>query len=126
MGDGGQRVPGARRRDARRLDHHIQPVRRDQRQGIVGQMGGATLTRRREGGGGELLGRPASGAARLARPLHIQVGNPQDLHPGGASHLGQEHGAELAGPDEADPDGAARDHALLQETEEVHDDDSLS
>ena len=73
-----------------------------------------------EGRGGELLGRPPGAAARLARPLHVQVGNPQDLHPRGEPRLGQEHGAELAGPDEADPDGELLFRPFEQHSVEIH------
>jgi hypothetical protein len=50
----------------------------------------------------------------------LQVSEPDQVHAAGAAHLGQEHGPELAGADQADPDRAAGSLAAEQQGVQVH------
>jgi hypothetical protein len=71
------------------------------------------------GGGDAVLGptdRPAGGA----RSVGGEVGDGRDFEARGCGHLRQEHGAELAGADQSDPDRPAGSEALLQQGVEVH------
>jgi hypothetical protein len=89
--------------DARKADHRI-GVRGD-----VGRARGDGLAERR---GRELLRRPAGGGELPSCPPDIEVGDGDDVQALRQARLRQEHGAEFAGADHADPDGAARELAL--------------
>ena len=101
------------------VDEHLD-VGVDQRIGVVGHDGLAGRKRF-----GEILrdlprNIPAGVLQRLARALRNQIGEPNHVQPARGAGLRQEHGAELAGADQADPDRAAGFGALTQHTGEVH------
>ena len=80
----------------------------------------ALLQRVAERRRGELLGRPAGGRELAARALDVEIGDRDDMHAARQPRLRQEHGAELAGADQADGDGLAGGFAFEQEGVEVH------
>jgi hypothetical protein len=96
MADAGERVAG-------RLDHHLD-VR-------IGDQCGAVLD---EAGAPDALVVPADGAAGGFRPRRVEVGDGHHVEVRRTRDLGEEHRAELAGADEADPDGACRLDAAAQ------------
>ena len=49
--------------------------------------------------------RPARRGEGLPRLVRIQIGDAENMDTDGRPRLGQEHGAELTGPDQADPHG---------------------
>ncbi len=53
----------------------------------------------------ELLGRPAGGGELAPGALDVEIGDRDDVQAAGQPRLRQEHGAELAGADQADGDG---------------------
>ncbi len=113
MADAGPGVAGS-------LDHHVEVLARQQSLGVVAHIGRARGGRGVERGGGVTFRRPAGLRQRRARVLGVQVGDGEQVHPGGAARLGQEHGAELAGPDEADAQGPALLGPPHELTMEVH------
>ena len=54
------------------------------------------------------------------RTLRLQVGDREDVQPWGEPGLGEEHGAELAGADQAHPDRPAGLSPLPEKTMEIH------
>ena len=114
------RVHDAGLRDAGRLDDHLDAGMRDQRLRVGGDMGAALLQRVAERGRGILLGRPAGGGELAPRALDIEIGDADHVQALGQPRLRQEHGAELAGADQADGDGPAGGFAFEQEGVEVH------
>jgi hypothetical protein len=66
------------------------------------------------------LGFPADAGQVGAGALRREVGDAHQMHAGGARYLGQVHGAELAGPDQADAHRAPFGGALLEFAVEVH------
>src|SRR5690606_18217400 len=113
-------VARAGARIASRLDHHVQARRGDQGGAVVGQVGSPGAGGALEVGRVHLLVGPAGVAHEAARALRLEVGYPEHLQPWGEPGLGQEHGAKLAGADQADPDRLAGCGALLEETVQVH------
>ena len=63
---------------------------------------------------------PADRAAGGAGAVGRQIGDRGDLQARRRRHLGQEHRAEFAGADQADPDRTAGGETLLQQGEQVH------
>jgi hypothetical protein len=120
MRDRGERVADAGLGHPGRLDDHLDLRTGDQRRRIVAHMGAAGLVRlgvraRRVG-----LRVPAGGAQLVACPRHIEIGNADHVHAGRAAHLGEEHGAELAGADQPDGDRAAGRGAFEELGVQVH------
>ena len=72
---------------------------------IGGDMRGALLQRVAERRRRELLGRPAGGRKLASRALDVEIGDRDDMQAARQPRLRQEHGAELAGADQADGDG---------------------
>ena len=67
------------------------------------------------------LRRPAGAGQRLARTLRRHIGHRHDVQAGGAPRLGEEHGAELAGPDQPHAHGPALFRTGRKHPMEVHD-----
>jgi hypothetical protein len=63
---------------------------------------------------------PSAGGERLAGALGRKIRDADQVHAARAPHLGEEHGAELAGSDQSDRDGAAGRLALEQQRMEIH------
>jgi hypothetical protein len=118
--DRGERVADARLRDPGRLDDYLDLRTGDQRRRVVADVGTAGLAR--FGERGRRIGRrvPAGGAQLVARPRDIEVGDAGHVHAGRAAHLGEKHGAELAGADQPDGDGPAGRGALEEFCVQVH------
>ena len=79
-------------------------------------MGAARLERVAERSGGDLLGRPAGGRELAVGARDIEIGDADDVQTLGQPRLRQKHGAELAGADQADGDGAAGGFAFEQQS----------
>ena len=88
--DRGQRMGDAGRRRAGRVDHHID---------LIG--GGQPAPVFEKGGRRDAFFLPADRAAGSPGALGRQIGDSGDFEAGRGGHLGQEHGAELAGSDQA-------------------------
>ncbi len=102
------------------VDDHLDAVGGDQRHRVLGDPGGAGLQRVGDGMRFALLDRPACGGQGGAGARAVQIGDPGDMHPGGEPRLREEHGAELAGADQADAHGVARGGAGGEALVEVH------
>src|SRR5262249_17895588 len=63
---------------------------------------------------------PAGGAKLAPRAGDVEIGHRNEMHPLGQTHLGDEHGAELARPDEADGNRTARSLPFEQHGVEIH------
>ena len=103
--DGLQRVDDAGLRDAGRLDDHLDV--RDARSAPAASAVTwvrALLDRVAERGRGVLLGRPAGGRELAVARADIEIGDADDVQAPRQAGLRQEHGAELAGADQADGD----------------------
>jgi hypothetical protein len=96
MADAGQRIAG-------RLDHHLDVGLGDHRNAVLDEAGARNA-----------LLAPADVAAGGFRPLDVEVGDANDVDMRRGRHLREEHRAELARPDEADPDGPGRLDAAAQ------------
>ena len=110
--DAGARVPGG-------VDHDVGRAAGDQGLGIVGEPGAATLERLARAPNNPLC-LPAGARQVLARALRRQVGDSNEMQARRGAGLGEEHGAELAGPDKADPDRPVRYGALNQHAVKIH------
>jgi hypothetical protein len=91
-------------RHAGRLHDHLDAWIGNKRGGAVGDECAALLMRIVERLGGILAFRPAGGLELAARAAHVEVGDAGDMHAMRQPRLRQEHGAELAGTDDADGD----------------------
>ena len=100
MGDACGRVPG-------RVDDDIRAIRPDQREPVVADVGAAALHGLGEGARAALILRPAGPSERGVCPGGVEVGHRHHVEAGRPLRLGQEHGAELAGPDQSDAHGLA-------------------
>ncbi len=115
-----QRVahPGAR--IAGRLDQHVEAAAPISAMRVVAEVGAAVRQRRPQVGRGELLRGPAGRQQRAPRPRRLEIGHAQDVQAGRMARLSEEHGAELAGADHADPDRLAGRGPARQQTVQVH------
>ena len=93
---------------------------RDQRLGVGGDVQAAPLQCVAERRRGEGLGRPAGARQLAASAPDIEIGDADDVHALRAPRLRQEHGAELAGADQADRHRPAGRFALEQQGMQVH------
>ena len=100
MIDRRDRVAGA-------FDHQVDERAGGKRHRILGQEYAAGSRRILGRASAERSGRPADEFEIRARPFDGQVGDSDNLHAGKLADLCQEHAAELAGPDHADPDRLA-------------------
>jgi hypothetical protein len=107
--DSAARVRDAGGRVAGGFDDDLHIGAGDHRHGVVGDAGG----------GDPVLG-PADGAAGGTGPVGGEIGDRGDVQPGSGGDLGEEHGAEFAGADQADADRTAGGETLLQEGVQVH------
>ena len=124
--DRGQGELDAGRGVAGGLDDEVDSGVPDDGERIVGDEGRAGLQGLAQGRGGELLLRPADAGEPLAGARRHQVGEACEVHARRQAHLGEEHGAELAGPDLADANGPIRGGELLQQARERHGPSSVS
>ena len=92
----------------------------DQRLRVGGDMRGAVLQRVVERRGSVLLDRPAGGRELASGALDVEVGERHEMQAARQPHLREEHGAELAGADQADGDGLAFRFAFKEEGMKVH------
>jgi hypothetical protein len=107
--DGRERVGDAGARRAGGVDHDLHVLR---------LAGGAAFVDEARRGDARLV--PADAAARRPGALRIEVGDDRHLKARNGRHLRQEHGAELARPDERGAHRAAHFHASAKEGGEVH------
>ena len=110
----------ARRRIPRRLDHHLEPARSDQRLGVLAKMGGAASTRLVERRRRESFLGPARKRQAFSGAIKVEIGDAKDVQAGRQTRLGEEHGAELAGADETGRNRPPFGLALTQQAMEVH------
>ena len=118
--DGGQRVADAGGGHAGGLDDHLDARIGDERQGVLGQPGAAVAQRGVEARRGAPFGRPADARQRLPRAGDREVGDAGHLQPRRPRRMGEEHGAELAGADQADGDGPTLGGAGAEQAVQVH------
>ena len=107
MADRRQRVADAGGRMAGAFDDHLDAGVGDQRCRIFGQERAAAGQRGIEAGRAILRRWPADPRQPVPRPRQGEVGDARHLQPGHALGAGEEHGAEFAGANQADGDGAA-------------------
>ena len=105
--DGRERMPHAGDRVAGRLDDALDLVAGGERGDVVEDAGLAGLDRVAEARGAVALGRPADPGERCARLADVEIGDTHDVAARDALRLRQHHRAELAGADQADPNGTA-------------------
>ena len=113
MGDACGRLPG-------RVDRHVEPVGRDQRERVVAHVRAAALERGGEGARAALVLRPTGAGERRVGAGGREIGHRHHLEAGGAPGLGQEHGAELAGADQPDAHRPAGLGTRAEHPMEVH------
>ena len=106
---------------AGRLDDDLDAGKRDQRLGIGGDVRAPLLQRVAERGRGDMLraGQPR-GRQLAARAPDVEVGDADHMQAPRAPRLREEHGAELAGADQADRHRPAGRRALEQLRVQVH------
>ena len=114
------RVNDAGLGNAGRLDDHLDAGMGDHRRGVGGDVGAAKLHGVAQRRCRKLLGRPAGGGELASGALDVEIGDRDDVQAARQPRLRQEHGAELAGADQADGHGAARGLAFEQESMQVH------
>ena len=113
VGDARGRVPG-------RVDDDIETVRPDKRKGIVADVGAAALHGLGEGEHASLVLLPSGAGERGIGAGGVEVRHGHHVKAGGPPGLGQEHGAELAGPDQSDAHGLSGARAFLKHPMKVH------
>ena len=118
LADRPPRVRQPRARRPRALHHHID-VRGAELRHVLGEVGRAVAQRRVHRRRTVLLRRPARRLQRRHRVGLVQVGDGRDLDARRGAGLGEVHGAELAGADEANADGVALGGARLQPLDHV-------
>jgi hypothetical protein len=96
MADAGERIAGG-------LDDNLDVGLGDHRGTVLDEAGARNA-----------LIAPADVAAGGFRPLRVEIGDCRDVEMRRCRRLREEHRAELAGADEADPDGAGRLDAAAQ------------
>ena len=116
----GEDVDDPRGGVSRGVDDHVEAGRGDHGRGIVGDERRAVGQGVRECCRRTLTLRPAGPPERLNGPRRGEVGDGGQMDPGGAFGLGQVHAAELAGADQADPEGSLFPVPFRQEGMEVH------
>ena len=97
--------------------HHLHAAGGDQRLGVFGDMGGPLGQGLGEGGRADPFLGPAGRTEGRPRRGDGKVRHPENVQPGRVQGLGQEHGTELSGPDEADAQrpallGPGQEHAM--------------
>jgi hypothetical protein len=97
-------MPHAGRRISGRFDDDVHALGGDQRVGVVEKDRPATPSRLVERCDADGFIWPSDTLDRLASAVNIEIGDPDDVEPWRSRRLRQEHRAELAGPDHADPD----------------------
>ena len=118
--DGLEGILDAVARVARRLDQHLDSGELCQSIGAVGDEGTATGSRVVQRGRRVLLGGPAGRRALRAGPWDAEVGDADEMHSLRHTHLGKEHGPELAGADQPDGDRSPSRLSLQQHAMKVH------
>ncbi len=118
--DGRERVPHAGDRVSRGFDDALDLVAGGQRGRAVEHAGLAGLDRFAEGLGGVALFRPSDPRQRSARLGHVEVGHADDVHAFDVTSLGQDHRAELARADQADPHRASGRGSRSKHCVEIH------
>ena len=115
-----KRVTDAGFRHAGRLHDHLDVGKADQRFGVGRHVGAARLERIAQGRRREGLVLPAGGAKLPPGAINVEIGEADEMHAARAAHLGEEHGAELAGADQPDGHGAAGGLPLQQHGMQIH------
>src|SRR5207237_6151155 len=95
--------------------------RRVQRLGSAGNTARPALPAPVERGRAERAIGPAGTAELRARTFHVEIGNRHKLHARRGPHLREEHGAELAGADQADRHRPAGSLPRQQHGMKIHD-----
>ena len=115
-----QRMADAGRRDAGRLDDHLDLGKGDQGLRIGGDMGASGLERFAERCRRDRLLVPAGVRSWLKRARNVEIGDGHDVQSARAPRLRQKHGAEFAGPDQPDGHRPAGGLAFKQHGMEIH------
>ena len=118
--DGLERVSDAGLGNAGCLNDDLDAGKRNERLGVGGDVQAPSLQCVAERRRGECFGGPAGARQLAARASDIEVGDADHMHALRAPRLREEHGAELAGADQADRHRPAGRCALQQLRVQVH------